>query len=170
MNYRKDFSKYLRDLGRRIPAPGGGSAVCLSFCLGLSLIEKALRYSLPKDKETRDLDKLAALRKKVFVYIDLDAHLFEKAMKAKGRVRELFLQKSEAMVVDAGNCCWELFLLAKKIESGIKKGIASDFYIGLELAKICFKGCAANLSANSRLFGVENKYLSVFNQRLKKWQ
>ena len=44
-SYRKDFKNYLNDLGKAKPAPGGGSAVCLIFCTGLSLIAKAINYS-----------------------------------------------------------------------------------------------------------------------------
>ena len=75
--YKGKFKNYLDDLGKRIPSPGGGSAVCLAFCMGISLIEKAINYSLilkakdlkskNKNKKLKDtLVKLVKLKKRIY--------------------------------------------------------------------------------------------------------
>ena len=48
-SYRGKFKGYLGNLSRRVPSPGGGSAVSLVFCLGVSLIVKAVNYFFSKE-------------------------------------------------------------------------------------------------------------------------
>ena len=95
-NYRGDFKKYLIDLAKRQPSPGGGSAICLMFCLGVSLMEKAINYSvalkpkIDKDKQhnkklKKALAELGKLSKKIYPYIDRDSYLFNEAMNQKGK-------------------------------------------------------------------------------------
>ncbi len=170
--YRKDFKSYLNDLGKREPAPGGGSAVCLAFCIGVSLIEKAINYSLrPKDKKLKTaLIRLISLRKKIYLYIDKDAQLFAKIMSSRGRKRKQFIDQSEKLIVELGKSCQAAFLLAKEVESGIKSNIISDFYIGLEFAKSALFGCVLNLEANKEIFGRQNRFLRVFKKSLRSYK
>jgi len=180
MNYRRNFKKYLDDLGKRKPSPGGGSAVCISVCLGLSLIEKSINYSLDKEGMLRIKDskfsgkrylmRAASLRRKIYDYIDLDGQIFDKVMKCKGKDREKALKMSEKLIVDVAKACVKVFFLAKEIESGIKKSISSDFYIGLEFIKTALFGCVTNLDANTSIFGRSNKYIDSFKKSLEKWQ
>jgi len=178
MYYRQSFRKYLDDLGKRKPSPGGGSAVCLVFCAGISLMEKAINYSLPltlknssaklrKGKLKKGLDKLNALRKKVYLYIDKDGELFEKIMREKGSKKAKFIKESEDLIVCVAQACKEVFFLAKGIESGIKKNIVSDFDIGLEFVRSAFSGCIMNLEANAKMFGRRNRHIKIFRKYLR---
>lgn len=179
MNYRKSFKRYLDDLGRKKPSPGGGSAVSLSFCLGVSLVEKALNYSLDKDNKLKTPaadfcgKKLLAaahkLRRDVYAYIDLDGRIFENILNAKGTKRRLFLKQSEKIMISTARHCLNLFSLAKKVESGIKKSIISDFNIGCKLAAVTLEGCIINLEANARIFGKKSKDIGGFKKVLEKW-
>jgi len=94
-NYRKNFKSYFSDLAKLKPSPGGGSAICLSFCLSVALIEKAVNYSIStrlktaKDKAKNKrlksgLKILAGLRTKIYPYIDKDAVIFKKIMSSYG--------------------------------------------------------------------------------------
>lgn len=168
-NYRVGFKKYLNDLGKRKPAPGGGSAVCLIFCTGVSLIEKAINFSSPVNFK-KQLKKLQAIRKKNYLYIDKDGYIFNKIMESRGKKRMQAIKSSENLIIDLGRSSLEVFLLAKEVKSGIKKGIISDFNIGLECAKIALLGCVLNLEANEKIFGVKNKFINYFKKALKKWQ
>ncbi|MCK5394122.1 MAG: cyclodeaminase/cyclohydrolase family protein, partial [Candidatus Omnitrophica bacterium] len=51
--YKSNFKDYIHDLGKREPSPGGGSAVCVAFCMGASLMEKAVNYSLNLKKNDK---------------------------------------------------------------------------------------------------------------------
>lgn len=168
-SYGSKFKSYIGDLRKRIPAPGGGSVACLSFCLGISLIEKAIQYSLKNNtKLKRHLSKLRVLRSGIYPYIDLDGKVFEHFMKAKGKRKKQLLIKSQAIVIATANASCEAISLAKRIESGIKKSIISDFYIGLDLVKVALRGCILNLEENSKVLGKRSRYLKKFNSYLKK--
>ena len=168
-NYRTGFKKYLDDLSERKPTPGGGSAVCLIFCTGVSLIEKAISFSSFTDFK-KQLKKFQILRKRIYPYIDKDGYLFAKIMGSRGKKRAQFIRLSEGLIVDLGRASLEVFSLAKEVESGIKKTIISDFNIGLECVKIALLGCVLNLSANEKMFGTKSKFINSFKKSLKKWQ
>lgn len=165
MEYRRRFRKYISDLSARKPAPGGGSAVCLSFCLGISLIQKAINYSSDKDgrlkiknnriRAERYITALDKLKENVFLYIDLDGQIFSKLMQSAAEARKQAVKESQTLLVDTGKASLKAFSLAKEIESGIKKSIISDFFIGLEYIKLTLLGCIANLEANASIFGQE---------------
>ena len=170
--YRNKFKGYLDDLAKKVPAPGGGSALCLVFSIGVGLIEMAIRFSQKKSnkKLANTLKKLKSLKNKVYSGIDRDSQLFNEIMRSQGKKREAALKKSEKLVVEVGRCCQSVFLLAKSAKSGIKKGIISDFIIGLDLVRVVLKGCIFNLEANATLFGKRSKYITIFKRSLRKWQ
>jgi formiminotetrahydrofolate cyclodeaminase len=171
-NYSSRFRSYLYDLAKRRPAPGGGSVIVLAFCLGLSLIEKALNYSLDErvDKLKRSIFTLRLLRNKIFRYIDLDGELFEKILREKGTTRAHYLKQSEKILIDLGKSSIRAFLLAKGVENAIKKSIISDFSIGIELVRVSLMGCVLNLEANAFLFKRRSAYARTFRMTLEKWQ
>jgi formiminotetrahydrofolate cyclodeaminase len=166
-NYRSGFKRYLTDLAKKKPSPGGGSAVALSFCLGISLMEKAVIYSYKKP--LNNLKQFRRLKAKVYPYIDKDSYLFAKIMNSRGKTRQKFIGQSEKMVVEIAKASQSVFLLAKGIESGIKKSIISDFNIGLKLIKVVFLGCIMNLEANAKMFKTKNKNIKTLKKALKKW-
>lgn len=179
--YSKSFKAYLDNLSRRQPSPGGGSVVCLMFCQGVSLLEKAVQYSLSTravraaaTKKKQRLLSCAAglfrLRRRIYPYIDRDGYIFAKIMSARGRSRAPYIRQSQRLIVDVAEACCEVFSLAKKMESDIKKNIISDFYIGSECVKIALKGCITNLKANEELFGVKEKSLKKYQRFEKRWQ
>jgi len=172
ISYSKKFKKYLDDLAKHKPSPGGGSAVCVVFCLGVSLIEKAINYSFSNDKDkkklNRALEKLRILRGNIYSCIDKDGYFFNKIMQNKGKKRAQFIEKSEEIIVYVADNCGMAFSLAKGIESGIKKSIFSDFAIGLKLIRSCLFGCVSNLEANSAFFKTRNKNITKLKKLLAK--
>ncbi|MBP7088750.1 MAG: cyclodeaminase/cyclohydrolase family protein [Candidatus Omnitrophica bacterium] len=175
-NYRFCFKSYLGDLSKKNPSLGGGSAICLVFCLGISLIDKAINYSIGGVNKSKDfklkkhLRQLNSLRQKVYPYIDEDGKIFAIIMQAKGKKRVKYLKKSEAMVFKVGTACLKAVSIAKGVESEVKKSIISDFHIGLEFIKTAFLGCIFNLEANQKIFGLKSKYADNFREVLEKWQ
>ena len=168
-NYRTSFKEYLDDLRKRKPSPGGGSAIALIFCTGLSLIEKAINFSDPA-KSKKQLKKLQALSKKIYPNIDKDSLIFAKIMSSKTAKKAQFIRQSERLIIDLGQASLGVFSLAKEIESGIKKSIISDFNIGLECARVALMGCILNLEANERMFKKKSKFIGPFKKSLKKWR
>ncbi|MCQ9206012.1 MAG: cyclodeaminase/cyclohydrolase family protein [Omnitrophica bacterium] len=180
-SYKGKFKGYLSDLARRKPSPGGGSAICLVFCIGVSLIEKAINYSwVPKpegvSKKTKNrklkttLSRLRKLTLKIYPSIDNDSIIFAKIMNSKGKNRLKFVKGAQQIIIDTAGACQAVFSLAKDVESDIKKSILSDFQIGSTLVKDVLLGCILNLEANQKMFGVESKDADSFRKVLKKWQ
>ncbi len=179
--YKSKFKNYFQDLGKREPSPGGGSAVCVAFCMGVSLIEKAVNYSFilkKNDEITKKNNKkfekiiieLQTLKKLVFPYIDEDGYIFQKIIKSKGEARKQYIEQSESIICDIAESCGNMFCLVKKIEFLIKKSIESDFIIGMEFVRAALMGCVLNLEANGEFFGKRNKYINKFKKSLNKWQ
>ncbi|MFH1519159.1 MAG: cyclodeaminase/cyclohydrolase family protein [Candidatus Omnitrophota bacterium] len=168
-HYRAGFKKYLDDLGKPKPAPGGGSAVALIFCTGLSLIEKAINFSSPA-KFKKQLKKLQALGEKIYPNIDKDSLIFAKIISSKAAKRAQLIRQSESLIIDLARASLKVFSLAKGVESGIKKSIISDFNIGLECARIALLGCVLNLEANEKMFGKRSKFIGPFKKSLKRWR
>jgi hypothetical protein len=169
MKYQKNLKKYLNDLSAKKPSPGGGSAAALSFCLGIALIEKAMNYSSEKTPALKkEIIAIKKLRNSIALYIDKDGEIFARVMKAKGKKRLYSLNKSNELISNLGYACIKGFCLVKKVESGIKKSIISDFYIGLHFISISLGACVLNLEANSRILGKSNKSTAVFKKALGK--
>ncbi|MFH1772101.1 MAG: cyclodeaminase/cyclohydrolase family protein [Candidatus Omnitrophota bacterium] len=167
-NYRIGLSRYCRNLGKRKPSPGGGSAICAAFCIGVSLIEKALRYSGKKPLKLKKItSELIKLRLKINPYIDLDGKIFNEIMHKRGKKRMLMIKKSEAITLSLAKNVKKAFFLAKKAEFDIKDGIASDYYIGLAFLRLSLSGCVDNLKANSKMFSTKVKYLNCIKDSLR---
>ncbi len=173
--YRAEFKPYLDDLGKKGLAPGGGSAGALSFCLGCSLIIKAIEHSKNKDqgkvyknKLNNRLRKISDFKKKVYPYIDKDGELFIKMIKAKGAQKKKYEKKVSNLLKDLADSSQKVFLLAKALDFDIKKSIKSDFYLGLKFIIISTESAIFNLAANSKMTGKENQYLKNVKDKLKK--
>jgi len=145
------------------------------------LLEKAVHYSLGSKaaifthtKRKQRLRSYAvtlfSLRRRIYPFIDRDGYIFAKIMSAKGKRRACYIRQSQKLIVDVAEACREVFFLAKKMESDIKKNIISDFYIGVECVKTALKGCLMNLKANEELFGIKEKRLKTYQRLEKRWQ
>ena len=169
--YRGQFKSYLDELGKKVPAPGGGSAVALILCLGVSLIEKSINYSVGPSKEKLKgyLPVLRTVKQKAYGYVDLDGQIFKKILKAQGKKKKQLLSQSESILIDLGKSAQKVFSLAKARECAIKKNIISDFRIGGEFLRTALFGCLINLEANQEIFGRKSKYILIFKRYLKKW-
>ena len=179
--YRKDFKNYLSDFARRQPSPGGGSAVCLILCLGISLIEKAANYSLvlkpanpaqkTKNKQlNKGLKALGLLKREIYPCIDKDARIFARIMKAKAASRSRLTKENQELIAFIGRTAYQVFSLSEVLESAVKRSIISDFRIGLNMARVALSGCIANLEANNKLFGIKSSDIKIFRNNLKSWQ
>lgn len=171
-NYRQGFKKYFDDLAKRIPAPGGGSAQVVIFSIGISLIEKSIQFSLSEGPVKKSyLQRFSLLRKKAYPIIDQDGRVFEKIVSSKEKNKQQkFIAQSEALFVSLAESADNAFLLAKEVESDIKKSILSDFLIGKHCLKIALIGVILNLEANATMFKRNaQRSVSRFKNLLKKW-
>jgi formiminotetrahydrofolate cyclodeaminase len=168
--YKKNFNEYLDELGKKTPHPGGGSGAALVFCLGVSLIQMSIAYSIPRP--FRINKTLRLMRKKIFPFIDRDGQVFAKVVKSKNKSeKRKWLGSAQKLTFEVGEYCHKLFLVARSVRGKIKSSIESDFYIGLKLAESALYSSIKNLEANQRMFQVDNtKKISRLKRYLKQYQ
>jgi hypothetical protein len=147
-NYKNKFYQYLKDLAAKQTAPGGGSAGALGFCLGLSLIQKALKYS---DGPDDIISLLGKAQNKYMNLIDLDAELFAKAMRVRGQQRRDIFRRLDSLTLELADSCASILLEIKPLASEIKPIIKNDFCLGISFIKIALTTAVENLTANASL-------------------
>ncbi|MCF7873816.1 MAG: cyclodeaminase/cyclohydrolase family protein [Candidatus Omnitrophica bacterium] len=176
-NYRNKIKPYLDDLEKKGVGLGGGSAGALAFCLGCSLVAKSINHTkskdiskLKKNKLDNRLVKVKELKKKIYPYIDQDGQLFAKMIKNKGKERKKYLKKVNHLLKTLARSSYKVFLLAKELDFDIKKGIKSDFNLGINFIKIAMKSATYNLDANNKISGKKDNYLKDFKNKFKKME
>ncbi|MCF7886815.1 MAG: cyclodeaminase/cyclohydrolase family protein [Candidatus Omnitrophica bacterium] len=173
-NYRQKIKPYLDDLTKKGLGLGGGSAGALAFCLGCSLIIKSINHTktkniskIKKNKLNNRLVKITKFEKEIYPYIDKDNQLFSKMIKNKGQDREKYLKKVIHLLKTLARSSYKVFLLAKELDFDIKKGIKSDFNLGLEFIKISLLSTIFNLEANNKISGKRDNYIKTLKNNLK---
>lgn len=175
VNYKNNFRRYLRDLSAKSSTPGGGSAASLVFCLGVSLIQMAVNFSMNKNEKElkKALLHLEKIKSKILSYVDLDGKAFEKALMAKGKRKKLAYRNLDNITFDLGKNCIKILEVAKDVRIFIKKSIVSDFYVGLSFVRGALFSSVKNLEANSSSFALKNKkridYLKGYLEEFRKW-
>ncbi len=157
--YRSLLKGYINDLAKKTTAPGGGSAASLIFCVGASLIEMAIAFSLNKHNPKKLRSTLRLLRKerdRVFPYIDLDGDIFNKAIKEKGLLRKKIAKDLERITFNLGKSCVKVLTESKRIKPFIKKSILSDFDIGLKCIRVSLFASIKNMEANQKFFSLRS--------------
>jgi formiminotetrahydrofolate cyclodeaminase len=168
-SYQNRFRKYLDDLAARAPAPGGGSAAGLICCVGISLIEMALRFSVDaKEKKyaayVRTIEKV---KKKALVIVDKDAFCFSKALRAKGPARPRAYKELEKISFALGEYCITINTVARRVRPAIKKIIVSDFDAGIDCVMLACSMAVKNLEENAKLGGFPKAGYNRLKRHLK---
>lgn len=173
-NYRQKIKPYLDDLTKKGLGLGGGSAGALAFCLGCSLIIKSINHTqtknnskIKKNKLNNRLDKITKFKKEIYPYIDKDGQLFSKMVKSKGQGRKKYLKEVTHLLKTLAKSSYKVFLLAKELDFDIKKGIKSDFNLGLEFIKLSLLSTIFNLEDNSKISGKKDEYIRIVKNNLK---
>ena len=168
--YKKIFKIYLDDLARAISHPGGGSVSALSFCLGVSLLQMAFNFSQNKFKKIiKELDKE---KDEVICFIDRDGEIFAKLIGEKQvQKRRKYLREAQKLSLDIGRKCNKIFSIAREVDSGVRRSVKSDFYIGLKMLEASLFSSLKNLEANQIIFKIDNtKKISLLRSYLKKFE
>lgn len=171
MKYKKQFSRYLNDLGAKSPTPGGGSAANLVFCLGVSLMEMAVNFSINNNRKLKGaLCVFKNIKDKVLPVVDSDSEIFLRALKAKNKDKKRAYRELAKITFALGSNCIKILIVAKAIRVFIKKNIISDFDLGSECLKVALRASIKNLEANSSIFASQDKKkISYLKGYLKKF-
>jgi len=141
----KSLKKYLDDLAKKIPAPGGGSAAALTASLGASLISMVVNFTLGKRRYAKYEDELKQilkqsekLRKEFLNLVDLDVIAYNSKN----------LKKALNVPLRLAHLC---FLGIKLCPELIKKGninLMSDVAVGAVLLESAFRSAYFNVEIN----------------------
>jgi len=158
------ISKFVNDLGRKSPAPGGGSAAALCACLGIALLEMTCHYSLKKNEGKIGMKRLSGIIKKLRMYrsramkaIDRDIVVYRNfnrvycLYKAKKKGPKDIEKAAEASCsVPYGLCRLidEVGGLSVNAARYSNKYIISDCLCGLSMLSSAFTSSALNVEMN----------------------
>jgi len=81
------------------------------------------------------------------------------------------LRRLNNITFDLGSSCIRILTAAAGIRRLIKKGIMSDFDIGIKCVRIALFASVKNMEANSKFFGIDNaartRYLKSYLKKIK---
>lgn len=165
---------------------GGGSTSAISgaFAAGLMGMVAKLSikkdYGLPAEKHLEIAEELDRLNKELLqgAEDDTEAYLMIKDAFALSKATDEEKEIRKAAIGNAGIAaasvprdnayrCLRVFELGKIMDEKFNSAAASDFYMGIDLAKLGVKGCVWNIEANLSLIKDEAK-IKEFEADIKK--
>lgn len=161
---------------------GGGSASAISgaFAAGLMGMVAKLSvkkdYGLPAEKHLEVAEELDRLNEELLqgaeddtlAYLMIkDAFALPKTTDEEKEIRKAAIGNAgiAAALVPRDNAyrCRRVFELGKIMDEKFNTAASSDFYMGMDLAKLGIKGCVWNIVANLSLIKDEEKILEFEN-------
>lgn len=145
---------YLKDLGSRSPAPGGGSAAALASAMAASLIAMACQYTLGKERykksEPRIKEILAQslqLRKRLSDLVDEDIEAYLRHD----------LKRSIMVPAEVCHLSYHLMMLADEVMDRGNKNLITDAGLAALLAEVGFTSCFFYVRINDKFLKVRTK-------------
>jgi formiminotetrahydrofolate cyclodeaminase len=165
-------SKYLADLGAKLPAPGGGSAAAFSCVLGIALLEMVANFTVGKEASPDDakrlteiLPRLKQAHAQAQAYIDEDVAAYSKVRDAYKTPKE-DPQRKQKIEVATKNAATVAINTAKLSQRAISlgrtlveignKNLITDVIIGALLVKAGFDSSLWNVDINLHAIKDEN--------------
>ncbi|MCM8783150.1 MAG: cyclodeaminase/cyclohydrolase family protein [Candidatus Omnitrophica bacterium] len=163
MGYReRSLRKYIDDLSKKLPAPGGGSASSLVCGLGVSLLGMVINFTLGKpgyqdyEKELKKiLIKVESLKKRFLELVDEDV----KAYKSKD------IWYSLEVPLKVAYNCYEAIRISPLLLKKGNKNLLSDVACGVIFLEAGFWGAYFNVEANLK-FIKEKKIVNKIRKEL----
>jgi methenyltetrahydrofolate cyclohydrolase len=138
---------YLKDLGSKTPAPGGGSAAALSSAMAASLLAMACGYTLGKEKYKGVSGRMKAISDKASEYkarleklVDLDVAAY----------RSKDFKKSIEVPAEVARLSYELTRMAQVVLVLGNKNLSTDAALAAALAATSFFAALSYVDINIR--------------------
>jgi len=156
--YLLTLKDFLKEISFKKPSPGGGSVSAFCSCMGVSLVEKILKYSSIDKVYLSSFNKA---KKDLLLLLDKDAYYFEKKD-----------YENACMVSDK---IFDIsFKMVKKIERlkpSLKKIFLPDIILSYSLLYTSCRNCLENIKVNIKLLkdkGSKNRWMKKKNILEKK--
>ena len=160
MNFKKlTIEEYTRQLSKREPVPGGGSAAALSAALGAGLISMVTRYSIGRKNNTAALEKRLAkilrtsesIRERFLELITLDSQAYLKVAAARtldAKAGQKSCREAAGIGKEICRLCCEALELTPFLISKGNPHLISDIEAAVELLEAGFNCSMIMLRAN----------------------
>lgn len=170
------LEQFLKDLGSKKGAPGGGAAAALTGASGSALVEMVARLN---DVRTARLTKTAGraegLRQKLQRLIGEDARVFlvirslYKKRKENGPAWQQALKKGVAVPLKICEACVDSGELARAEKDRTSRWLESDRQEALILLRAAFDSANLNVEVNLKEM-TDGLFCGQMRQRIKKWR
>ncbi len=172
------IKKYIKDLGAKIPAPGGGSVAAFSAAFAASLLKMACLFTLGKEKYKKSGPRIRKIYARLSVLAERAVFLADEDIRA---YRSKDMDKAVSVPVEVALLSFELVKLAMEVLRIGNKNLSSDallaglladdsFIAALNYAEINLSTLEKNKNrfsaAVSRLFMI-NKQMRVMRKKLR---
>ena len=144
----ESVAKYLQDLAKKIPAPGGGSASAMAAALGASLLSMVINFTLGKPKYAAYEKDLAAalqdterLRLEFLRLVDEDVAAYSSKD----------LERSLEIPLSICRLCNEAALLCPALCQKGNVNLISDVAVAIDLIEAAFQGANWNVDINLKI-------------------
>ena len=157
-------SDLLTQIAAKVPAPGGGAAVCINAALGVALAQMAIAYSLGKKDLARFHDELTEAQAQLLRARAVLLELGDEDAAAYRLVNELQrlpetdprrVAELEAATLAAANvplaamaACVDVLRVMDKLPGKLNTRLISDFVIGAVTIEAACRCSAMNVSVN----------------------
>ncbi|HQP92084.1 MAG TPA: cyclodeaminase/cyclohydrolase family protein [Candidatus Omnitrophota bacterium] len=139
------IKKYIKDVGARTPAPGGGSVAALSAALSASLIKMACNFTLGKEKYKKSESRIKVVIKKLDHLLSRAELLVDEDVKAYGSGD---MEKWISVPLEVAFISFELFKLSVEVLKIGNKRLFSDVKLAGAMAESAFKASCAYVEIN----------------------
>jgi methenyltetrahydrofolate cyclohydrolase len=144
----ESLAKYLQDLSKKMPAPGGGSASAMAAALGVSLLSMVINFTLGKPKYalyekelSTALQDAERLRLELLRLVDEDVAAYS----SKDIERSLEVPLSVCLL------CNEAALLCPVLCQKGNVNLISDVAVAIDLIEAAFRGAYWNVDINLKI-------------------
>ena len=142
------LAKYLEDLAKKMPAPGGGSASAMAAALGASLLSMVINFTLGKPKYALYEKELATalqdterLRLEFLRLVDEDAAAYSSKD----------IERSLEVPLSICRLCNEAALMCPAICQKGNVNLISDVAVAIDLIEAAFQGAYWNVDINLKI-------------------
>ena len=155
---------YLKDLGAKLPAPGGGSVAALSAAMAAGLISMVCQFTLGKEKYKKSqsrikeiLSRSQQLQKRLGELVDEDV----KAYRSKN------LEKAIKVPVEICFLSYDLMMLAEEVIDRGNRNLVSDAGLAALLSEASFISGLFYIKVNLKYLKTKIKKYEKLTAELK---
>ncbi len=155
---------YLKDLGAKLPAPGGGSAAGLSSSLAASLLSMVCHYTVGKEKYKKFERRVMVIHSKSLQLQKRLSDLVDEDVKA---YRSKDMDRSTKVPAEICLLSYDLMSMAVELLDKGSKNLISDTALAALLAEAGFFGGFFYVKVNLKYLGEKGKKYDKLYREVK---